>query len=363
MPETTTPSPPEPARRETATVPYATPEGALPGHMGKTSGTGGWMVLLWPILALASLLVFNFFYTDRFFDLTIRDGHLYGTLVDVLDRAAPTAIVAIGMTLVIATGGIDLSVGAVVAIAGAVAATLMAEGWSVPAAMAGGLLACMAGGAINGLLVARIGVQPIVATLILMVAGRGIAQMVGQKVAIGADQTGFLFIGNGHFLGLPFTITLALVMLLATALLMRGTALGLFVESVGNNPIASRYAGLRLRSIVFFVYVFSGLCAGVAGFIKASDIEQSDAINAGLYLELDAILAVVVGGTALTGGRFFLVGSVIGALLIQTLETTIVSRNIPSDYALVVKALVVLAVCLLQSPDFRRRLIRRRASA
>lgn len=320
-------------------------------------------MLLWPSLALLLLLLFNFFFSERFFDLAVRDGHLYGTLVDVLDRATPVAIIAIGMTLVIATGGIDLSVGALVAIAGAVTATLLAGGWPVPAAIGAGLLVCMACGATNGLLVARLGVQPIIATLTLMVAGRGIAQMVGQKVLVGIEHTGFIFIGNGHFLGLPFTITLTLLVLLLTAILMRGTALGLFVESVGNNPIASRYAGLRLRSIVFFVYVFSGLCAGIAGLIAASDIRQSDAINAGLYLELDAILAVVVGGTALTGGRFSLIGSVIGALLIQTLETTILSRGMQADYALVVKALVVLAVCLLQSPDFRRRLIRRRASA
>jgi simple sugar transport system permease protein len=229
--------------------------------------------------------------------------------------------------------------------------------------MGAALLVCMACGATNGLLVARLGVQPIIATLILMVAGRGIAQRVGQKVLVDSEHTGFLFIGNGHLFGLPFTITLALVVLLVTALLMRGTALGLFVESVGNNPVASRYAGLRLRSIVFYVYVFSGLCAAIAGLIGTSDIRQSDAINAGLYLELDAILAVVVGGTALTGGRFFLIGSVIGALLILTLEITIISQDVQAEYALIVKALVVLAVCLLQSPDFRRRLIRGRASA
>lgn len=329
----------------------------------KASGHGMGMALLWPALALGLLLLFNFFFTDGFFDFTVREGHLYGSLVDVFDRAAPVALVAIGMTLVIATGGIDLSVGAILAIAGAVTATLLTKDVNVAVAIGVALLVCMAAGAVNGSLVAFVGVQPIIATLILMVAGRGVAQMVGQNVPVAPEHTLFGFLGSGHFFALPFTITLAAITLLAVVLLTRLTALGLFIESVGNNPVASRYAGIRVRPIVLFVYIVSGLCSALAGLIVTSDIRQADSINAGLYIELDAILAVVVGGTALTGGRFTLVGSVLGALLIQTLETTILARDIPADSALVVKATVVLAVCLLQSPDFRRRLFRRRASA
>jgi galactofuranose transport system permease protein len=138
---------------------------------------------------------------------------------------------------------------------------------------------------------------------------------------------------------------------------MRRTAWGLFIESVGDNAIASHYAGINSRNVKFIVYVFSGFCAGLAGLVAASNIKCADSIHSGLFLELDAILAVVVGGTALTGGRFYLLGSVLGALLIQTLTTTMYMRNVSSDVAPVPKALVILAVCLLQSPIFRQQLM------
>jgi len=157
-------------------------------------------------------------------------------------------------------------------------------------------------------------------------------------------------------------VTLVLLTLLLTAVLTRRTAMGLFIESVGNNETASYFAGVDARAVKLFVYTFCGLCAGVAGLIEASTIKAADANNAGLYLELDAILAVVVGGTALTGGRFNLLGSLVGALIIQTLTTTILTRGVPVQYTLVVKAVVVLAVCLLQSEQFRARLMRRRSA-
>ena len=328
----------------------------------------GWSPLVWPALALLLLFAWNGIFTEGFFSITTRGGNLYGPIIDIFDRAAPLAIVALGMTLVIATGGIDLSVGAVVAISGSVAATLMiadpARGFDMPmpAAVALALLVCCACGAISGMLVSLLGVQPIVATLILMVAGRGIAQGVGQNVPIDPANP-FGKFGNDHFAFLPFAITMALAVLLATLALTRGTALGLFIRSVGNNPLASRLAGVQVRTVTFAVYVFSGLCAGIAGLIVASEIRLADANKAGLYLELDAILAVVVGGTALTGGRFYLVGSALGALLIQTLTITIYRSNIEWQYALVIKAAVVLVVCLLQSPEFRRRFVLRRAAA
>ena len=140
-----------------------------------------------------------------------------------------------------------------------------------------------------------------------------------------------------------------------TGLLTRKTALGLFIESVGDNATASAYSGVNARKIKFLVYVFSGLCAGIAGLVSASNIKCADANHAGLFLELDAILAVVVGGTALTGGRFYLGGAVVGALFIQTLTTTMYMRNVSADIAPVPKALAVIAVCLVQSPVFRRK--------
>lgn len=318
--------------------------------------------LLWPSVALAALLLFNLAATPGFFDLQIRDGHLYGSLVDVLKQSSRVMLVAVGMTLVIATAGVDLSVGAVMAIAGSIAAKLLAEaGLGLPATMLVALAVCLALGTWNGVLVAGLGVQPIVATLLLMVAGRGIAQLLTDGQIVTVERPAFTFLAGGHFAGLPFPLTIVTIVLVLTMMLTRRTALGLFIESVGNNETASRFAGVQVRGVKVFVYAFSGWCAGVAGLIEASQIKAADANNAGLYLELDAILAVVIGGTPLTGGRFNLPGSVVGALLIQTLTTTILTTGVPVQYTLVVKALVVLGVCLLQSEEFRRRVWRRSA--
>jgi simple sugar transport system permease protein len=145
-------------------------------------------------------------------------------------------------------------------------------------------------------------------------------------------------------------------MLGITALLTRKTAIGLFIESVGDNQTASTYAGVRSGRVKFLVYAFSGLCAGLAGLVAASNIKCADSNHVGLLLELDAILAVVVGGTPLTGGRFYLGGAIVGALFIQTLTTTMYMRNVSADVAPVPKALAVLIVCLLQSPVLRKKM-------
>lgn len=310
--------------------------------------------VFWPLLALALLLLFNRFFTPGFFALEIRDGRLYGTLVDVLNQGSKVMLLALGMTLVIATGGVDLSVGATMAIAGAVMAQL--AGVSVPVAIAGGLGVALLAGAWNGLLVSAFKIQPIIATLILMVSGRGIAQLITDGQIINFEQPALVYLGNGVLFGLPFTLALVAIMFALTALLVRRSALGLFIEAVGDNETASRFAGLPAQSVKFLAYVFAGFCAGLAGLVAASNIKSADANHAGLYLELDAILAVVVGGTALTGGRFQLAGSLVGALLIQTLSTTLYARNVSADIAPVPKAIVILAVCLLQSPVLRAKL-------
>ena len=325
---------------------------------------GGLPRLVWPLLALAILLLYNLAFTPNFFTIEVRDGHLYGTLTDIIDRAAPVTLLALGMTLVIATGGVDLSVGAIMAIAGTYAAYFIVEqeyGFATVVLLTLGI--SLLAGAWNGLLVSFVGIQPIVATLILMVAGRGIAQLRSDGQIITFENPGLTYIAGGYLFGLPFTLTLVVLTFAATSLLTRGTAMGLFIEATGNNPSASHHAGLNVRAVKFFVYVFSGFCAGLAGLVAASDIKAADANNAGLYLELDAILAVVIGGTALAGGRFSLVGSIVGAVIIQTLNTTIFTtrffgRGIPPQATLIIKALVVLVVCLLQSEELRRRMLK-----
>jgi len=321
--------------------------------------------VLWPFVALVCILLFNLVFTRGFFHVEIKDGHLYGSLIDILNRGAPTMLLTIGMTLVYASGGIDLSVGSVLAISGAMAAYLIRPGYafgdldypdpptSIAIAVAIPLVVSMLAGLWNGFLVAYIGVQPIIATLILMVAGRGIAQLItrGQIVVFIHEQ--FQFVGSGFLLGIPFPVILVIVMLIIAYLLTRKTALGMFIEAVGANPTASRFMGLQTPRIKLLLYVFSGLCAGIAGLIVCADIKGADANNAGLFLELDAIASVIVGGT-MWGGRFLMVGSILGTLIIQSLTTTILTRGVPPEVTLVYKAIVIILVALIQSENFRR---------
>ena len=187
-----------------------------------------------------------------------------------------------------------------------------------------------------------------------MVAGRGIAQLLTEGQIITFRNTALEFIRRRNLFRVAVRGVARVDCCLVTVALMRSDALGLFVEAVGDNETASRFAGINERFVKLAVYTFCGLCAGIGGIIVAGNIRAADANNAGLYLELDAILAVVIGGTALTGGRFYLLGAIIGALIIQTLTTTILTRGIPVQLTLVVKAVVVLAVCLLQAPKVRR---------
>jgi ribose/xylose/arabinose/galactoside ABC-type transport system permease subunit len=315
--------------------------------------------LVWPLAALACLMLFNFFFTPHFFRMEVKDGHLYGNLIDILKNAAPIMLLAVGLTLVIATKGIDISVGSVVAIsAGVVAILLGGDLGGVPrfplaVAIAAALLACTAAGFWNGLLVSRIGLQPIIATLILFVAGRGVAMVLTNAMVIWLYVKPFAIFGQGYLLGLPFSIYLVGALLLVTAIATRKTAIGLFIESVGINPTAARFSGINAKNILLGVYVFSGFCAGLSGLVVCSTVMSADGNNAGNLYELDAILAVVLGGTSLNGGKFYLLGSMVGALIIQTLTTTIYAFNVAPEISQVVKALVVYGVSLLQSERFR----------
>ncbi|UFZ07524.1 ABC transporter permease [Bradyrhizobium ontarionense] len=300
-------------------------------------------------LALIVILMVDRAVSPQFFNLHLQDGRLFGSVIDVLNRGTPVALLSLGMVLVIATGGIDLSVGAVMAIAGATAASL-ADTQPLPVVIAAALGVGLACGLWNGILVAVLRIQPIVATLILMVAGRGIAQLITEGRIVTFTSPDLVWIGNGAVLGLPMPIVIATGMLLVTAAVVRGTALGLLIEATGGNARASELSGVGTRAMILSVYVWCGLCASLAGVIAAADIMGADANNAGLWLELDAILAVVIGGTSLFGGRFSLVLAVAGALIIQAMNTGILLSGYPPELNLLVKAVVVLAVLLAQSP-------------
>ncbi|CAN7552432.1 ABC transporter permease [Phyllobacterium sp. LjRoot231] len=301
------------------------------------------------LLSLALILFLNYLAFPGFFDIRLQDGRLFGSLVDVLNRGAPVIILAIGMTAVIASRGVDLSVGAVMAVSGAIAATLTVAGYSLPvvifAALGTGLLC----GLWNGLLVAYFDLQPIVATLILMVAGRGIAQLVTEGSIITFTDPGLIFFGTGSFLGIPMPVLIAAILLVFAIIIVRRTALGLLIESIGVNRSASSYAGLNSKLLLLVIYGFCGFCAALAGIIVAADIRGADANNAGLWLELDAILAVVIGGTSLFGGRFSILMSALGAIIIQAMNTGILLSGFPPEYNLILKAVVIIVILLAQS--------------
>lgn len=315
--------------------------------------------LLWPLVALGFLLLFNLFFTPNFFRIEIKEGHFYGNLIDIIKNAAPIMLLAIGLTLVIATKGIDISVGSVVAISAGMAAILIGGDlhgvpkYPIYIAMAAALGVGILAGMWNGMLVSWVGMQPIIATLILSVAGRGIAMVLTNAQIIWLYNDDFFFWGSGYVLGLPVAIFIVAGVLLLTSLIARRTALGLFIESVGINPTATRFSGINAKQVIFWCYVFCGFCAGVSGILVCANSQAADGNNAGNLFELDAILAVVLGGTSLNGGKFFLMGSMVGALIIQTLTTTIYAFNVPPEISQVVKAIVVFAVSLMQSQRLR----------
>jgi ribose/xylose/arabinose/galactoside ABC-type transport system permease subunit len=331
-------------------------------------------MLFLPIAALLLILIADFFLIPGFFNLELKQGHLYGNVIDILVHGSPTMILAMGMTLVIATGGIDVSVGAIMAIASSVACVMInpsivgmnltdprlfinnpqytwAPLWAV---LVVPMIIATLCGVWNGMLVSYWRIQPLVATLVLMIAGRGIAQLVTNAIQIIIFNDTYAYIGNGFIL-LPFSLYIAGAIFTGAWLLTRRTAIGVLIESVGINFRASFYSGIDERRIKMFAYAFCGFCAGVAGLIVASNIRTSDANQIGLYSELDAILAVVIGGTVLgTGGRFSLMGSAIGALVLQATITSMLSFGVAASAIIAVKAVVVIFVILLYAEQTGR---------
>lgn len=312
--------------------------------------------LFWPIAALLALVVVNTIASPQFIAITVRDGQLYGTPIDILRTSAPLMLVALGMTIVIATRGIDLSVGAIMAVSGAVALTIIDASEdpgnvaTVAVAVMAALGVSLALGAWNGVLVAVVGIQPIIATLVLMLAGRGVALLFTDGFITTVNSAPYSFLATGYLFFLPVAFLIALTAVLVVSLLERRTALGVLTEAVGINPEASRLAGVRARGIIFNAYALSALLAGIAGIIYSANIRAADANAAGLFIELYAILAVVLGGTSLMGGKFSIAGTVVGVLIIQTLDKTILFLGVPPAQSPVFFALVVVVVVVIQSP-------------
>ena len=298
--------------------------------------------LFLPIVCLIAVLLINVIKTPDFFNITIRNGVLYGYVIDVINRASELVILAVGMTLVTAaSGGQDISVGAVMAVAAAVCCQILSGGAASVTEYQ------------NSLIIAVI--AALVATLILYTAGRGIAQLVtnGQitYIRVPSFQMAGGYIGKSP---VPTPVLFAIVTVVIVALILKKTALGLYIESVGINGKAARLVGLNSTMIKFLTYVICGVLAGIAGLVASSRIYSADANNIGLNLEMDAILAVALGGNFLGGGKFSLIGSVIGAYTIQALTTTLYAMNVKADQLPVYKAIVVIIIVTLQSDVFKK---------
>jgi ribose/xylose/arabinose/galactoside ABC-type transport system permease subunit len=290
-------------------------------------------------VALALLVLFNLFFTTNFATA--------GTILGLLSQATFVLLVALGLTLVIGTGGIDLSVGAIMAIASAVIPLYLGYTWPVAVLVA--LIFCVLAGMLNGFLVAYVGMQPIVATLALFVGGRGFAQVLvnGQLQTI--SDPGFLALWRATVFGVPMPVVVAAVVAVLVGLLVRRTTFGRYVLAVGGNRTASYLSGQPVRIVLVAVYAISGLLAGLAGTLATARLAAGDPATIGLLIELDAIAAVVIGGTPLSGGRMNVGGTVAGAILMLVISATFVMNNINPIYAQMLKAaIIVLAVYIQQ---------------
>lgn len=325
----------------------------------------------WALVAIIVLLGINVLNDPTYLRISVnpQNGNLVGNLIDILRASAPIILIAVGMSLVIATRGIDLSVGSIMVVSGAVSMEFLKNvdsSGSVGAAAAAVAIALLAStliGVVNGLLITALGLQPFISTLIMMLAGRGIAKVITSGQNTNAQSSPFQWLTNGYVFGVPVVFILALAIVGVLAFVVRRSAFGLMIESIGVNPKASRMAGIRPAGILMAVYMLSGLLAGIAGIFAVGSVMTVDVSRTGYQMELDAILAVVIGGTSLAGGKFYIGGAVIGSILIATLDKTIVFLGIPASATPAFKAVVIVALCLLQSQRVRSLFGRRRKAA
>lgn len=289
-------------------------------------------------LAIVLLLIYDLFFTPNFFAI----DNFRTQFVQVV----PVLIVALGMALVIGTEGIDLSVGAVMALAASVIPLYIGYG-VVPAV----LIAIFVGaviGAFNGVMVALIGVQPIVATLAVMVAGRGLALLVANEQLKSVTDPGVLALGRDSLAGVPYSVIIAVILVAGVALLVNKTTFGKQLIAVGGSRRASELAGLPVKRILLLTYVLAASLAAVAGVIGTARLGASVPSTIGNLIELSAITAVVVGGTPLTGGQVKVIGTVAGALLLQFISATLIKHNVPDAYSQVAQAVIILVAVYIQ---------------
>jgi ribose transport system permease protein len=289
-------------------------------------------------LAFVVLVVFNLIITPNFASVV--------TVTTLLITVSPIVLVSLGVALAIGTEGIDLSVGSVMALASAFLPLYLGYGW--PVAVLVVLVVGALAGLVNGSLVAFVGVQPIIATLALLVGGRGLAQIFAGGQSLPITDPGILWLGQGRLFGVPAPVIVAVVAVIVVGFLVKRTTFGRYVVAVGGNRSASYLSGHPVRRTLLAVYVISALLAALAGIIATARLGASDPSNIGLLIELSAITAVVVGGTPLSGGKVKIMGTVMGALLIQLITNTFISNDLPFTWAQVLTAVIILVAVYIQ---------------
>ena len=333
--------------------------------------------ITWAVVAELLILLVCLNIRIDFFSISLQPstGMLYGSLIDIINRSAEITIIGMGMTLVIALGGTDLSVGALVAVSGAFALKLMRWDPTNPLYQTPGdytvypyilvilvpLVVCLLMGTFNGFLVGQLGLQPIIATLILMVSGRGVAQILTNGKQFTTMYTPFRWIGQGSCLWLPTPIIITVVVVAVMMIFVRKTAFGTFVESVGINRSASRLSGINAKLVIFIVFAITGVLSGISGLIYSSRIMSNDSNNAGINYETDAILSVVIGGTSMSGGKFSLAGTIVGSIIIRTIITFVYYFGVSPESTMAFKAMIIAVIIVLQSEPVRNWMARRAA--
>ncbi len=316
------------------------------------------------IVCMILVLLINVFKDPGFFSIGIKNGVLYGRIIDILNRGSEIAILAVGMTLVVAvSAGTDISVGSVMSLA-ACAGCVVLTGYGNTSVTSiihpiwmGVVVGIFCGalcGAWNGLMVAKLKIQPMVATLILYTAARAIGLLLCANQISYIRYEPYKYLGN--FLPncpIPTPILVTIVVLIVAQLVLKRTSLELYIQSVGINGRASKICGINSDMICWICFVICGFCAGIAGMVASSRIYSADSNNIGLNYEMDAILAVALGGNSLGGGKFNMAGSIIGAYTIQTITTTLLAMGVSTDQAPVVKAVIVVLIVVIQAPIFK----------
>ncbi|HEY7596258.1 MAG TPA: ABC transporter permease [Actinophytocola sp.] len=303
-----------------------------------TTGTRAWIRDNGVYAAIVLLIAYNLAFTENFAS--------FANLSTQLVQVAPVLIVALGMALVIGTEGVDLSVGSVMAIAAAILPLYL--GYGIVPAIGLALVAGALCGLLNGTLVAVVGIQPIVATLALLVGGRGLALVFANGQLKDIRNADLLDLGSGKLLGIPLVVWIAAVLAALVWLLVRYTTFGRQLVAVGGNRSASALAGLPVRRVLMATYVASGVLAAIAGIVATARLTASDPSAIGNLYELSAITAVVVGGTPLSGGRVRILGTVAGALLMQLITATLIKHDLPDSTAQIVQAVIIVVAVYLQ---------------